>query len=110
MRTGKISRKTSETDISVEINLDGTGRYDNATGVGFFDHMLDQLARSGIAMIAISSELPEVLAISDRIVTMQEGRISGDPACVYAAAVAIEHFITILAPDGLDATIREGGH
>lgn len=45
MRTASIARKTNETDIAVEINLDGTGRYDNATGVGFFDHMLDQLAR-----------------------------------------------------------------
>ena len=48
MRTAKITRKTAETDISVEIALDGTGRYDNATGVGFFDHMLDQLARHSL--------------------------------------------------------------
>ncbi|WP_135501658.1 imidazoleglycerol-phosphate dehydratase HisB [Roseovarius aestuariivivens] len=48
MRTAKITRKTAETDISVEINLDGTGRYENATGVGFFDHMLDQLARHSL--------------------------------------------------------------
>ncbi len=45
MRKAKITRKTAETDISVEIDLDGTGACDNATGVGFFDHMLDQLAR-----------------------------------------------------------------
>jgi len=48
MRSAKITRKTSETDISVEINLDGTGTYDNQTGVGFFDHMLDQLARHAL--------------------------------------------------------------
>ncbi|MBL3568452.1 imidazoleglycerol-phosphate dehydratase [Rhodovulum sulfidophilum] len=48
MRTAKITRKTAETDISVEIDLDGTGRYDIATGVGFFDHMLDQLARHSL--------------------------------------------------------------
>jgi imidazoleglycerol-phosphate dehydratase len=48
MRSAKISRKTAETDISVEINLDGTGRYDNKTGVGFFDHMLDQLSRHAL--------------------------------------------------------------
>ncbi|MEM6595528.1 MAG: imidazoleglycerol-phosphate dehydratase HisB [Pseudomonadota bacterium] len=48
MRSAKISRKTAETDISVEIALDGTGRYDNQTGVGFFDHMLDQLARHAL--------------------------------------------------------------
>ncbi len=40
--------------------------------------LLDELAGSGIAVIAISSELPEVLAISDRIVTMREGRITGE--------------------------------
>ena len=48
MRSAKITRKTAETDISVEINLDGTGSYDNQTGVGFFDHMLDQLARHAL--------------------------------------------------------------
>lgn len=48
MRSAKITRKTSETEISVEIALDGTGQYDNATGVGFFDHMLDQLARHAL--------------------------------------------------------------
>ena len=41
-------------------------------------NLLFELARSGIAVIAISSELPEVLAISDRIVTMREGRVTGE--------------------------------
>jgi len=45
MRSAKIARKTNETDIEVEVNLDGTGTHDMRTGVGFFDHMLDQLAR-----------------------------------------------------------------
>jgi imidazoleglycerol-phosphate dehydratase len=48
MRTAKITRTTAETDISVEINLDGTGVYDNQTGVGFFNHMLDQLSRHAL--------------------------------------------------------------
>ena len=48
MRQAKISRKTAETEITVEIDLDGTGSYDNRTGVGFFDHMLDQLARHAL--------------------------------------------------------------
>lgn len=48
MRTAEITRKTAETEIDVQINLDGTGTYDNETGVGFFDHMLDQLARHSL--------------------------------------------------------------
>ncbi len=48
MRSAKITRKTVETEIIVEISLDGTGAYDNQTGIGFFDHMLDQLARHSL--------------------------------------------------------------
>lgn len=48
MRTSQITRKTAETEISVQINLDGSGVYDNQTGIGFFDHMLDQLARHSL--------------------------------------------------------------
>lgn len=56
MRTAKILRKTSETEIEVEIDLDGTGRYDMNTGVGFFDHMLDQLARHSLIDITIRAK------------------------------------------------------
>lgn len=48
MRKARITRKTAETNITVEINVDGVGRYDNQTGIGFFDHMLDQLARHSL--------------------------------------------------------------
>ena len=39
MRTASVKRKTNETDISIELNLDGTGQYEMATGIGFLDHM-----------------------------------------------------------------------
>ena len=56
MRQATISRSTAETQITVEINLDGTGAYDNNTGVGFFDHMLDQLARHSLIDMKITAK------------------------------------------------------
>ena len=46
-RTARIERKTAETDIALEINLDGQGEYEIATGIGFFDHMLTHVAKHG---------------------------------------------------------------
>ncbi len=54
MRHARITRQTAETDITVEIDLDGTGSYANDTGVGFLDHMLDQLARHALIDLTIA--------------------------------------------------------
>ena len=56
MRTASIRRKTAETAIEVDIDLDGTGRYDIKTGVGFFDHMLEQLARHSLIDMTLRAE------------------------------------------------------
>ncbi|MBL4892930.1 MAG: imidazoleglycerol-phosphate dehydratase HisB [Rhizobiaceae bacterium] len=55
-RTAKIARKTNETDISLEINLDGSGKYDIHTGIGFFDHMLEQLSRHSLIDMKIRAK------------------------------------------------------
>jgi len=56
MRSAKIKRTTNETDISVELNLDGTGKYDIKTGIGFLDHMLEQLARHSLMDIKVRAK------------------------------------------------------
>ena len=55
MRTADLHRKTNETDIKVSINIDGTGQYDIDTGIGFLDHMLEQLARHSLMDITLKA-------------------------------------------------------
>ena len=55
-RTAKIERTTKETSISVSLNLDGTGTFNVSTGVGFFDHMLEQLSRHSLIDMEIKAK------------------------------------------------------
>ena len=56
MRTATIERNTTETRIAVTVDLDGTGAYDVKTGVGFFDHMLEQLSRHSLIDLHVRTE------------------------------------------------------
>ncbi|MEM7072899.1 MAG: imidazoleglycerol-phosphate dehydratase HisB [Pseudomonadota bacterium] len=56
MRTASLTRKTSETQITASLDLDGTGKSDVATGIGFLDHMLDQLARHSLIDLCLKAE------------------------------------------------------
>ena len=56
MRTAKVNRKTKETDISCEINIDGTGQNEISTGVGFFDHMLEIFSHHSLIDLKLKAE------------------------------------------------------
>ena len=55
-RKGKVSRKTKETSINVEVNIDGKGKYQIDTGIGFLDHMLEQLSKHSLIDLKISAK------------------------------------------------------
>src|SRR5947209_14679373 len=55
-RVGRVQRTTKETSVLVEIDLDGSGKVDVSTGVGFYDHMLDQLGRHGLFDLTVKTD------------------------------------------------------
>jgi imidazoleglycerol-phosphate dehydratase len=55
-RRGSVARNTKETRISVSVDLDGTGKYDVSTGIGFLDHMLEQLSRHSLIDLTVKAE------------------------------------------------------
>ena len=56
MREAKVARKTTETDIEVSVNVDGTGKYDIETGIGFLDHMLEIFSRHGLMDLTVRAK------------------------------------------------------
>lgn len=74
-RTARVSRKTAETEIEVSIDLDGTGRFEISTGVGFFDHMLAQLSRH--SLIDMTVEARGDLHIDDHHTVEDTGIVIG---------------------------------
>ena len=82
-RTGQISRKTAETAIDVSVNLDGTGIYDVATGLGFLDHMIEQFARH--SLIDITCKVAGDLHV-DQHHTTEDSAISIGQAIAQALA------------------------
>ncbi|MCP9290736.1 imidazoleglycerol-phosphate dehydratase HisB [Gracilimonas sediminicola] len=75
-RKASLERKTNETDISININLDGTGKADISTGLNFFDHMLDQIARHGLIDLKLTCkgdlEVDEHHTIEDVAIALGE--------------------------------------
>lgn len=75
-RTAEINRKTNETDISIQLNLDGTGKGNMDTGIAFFDHMLDQIARHGQMDLSVKVtgdlEVDEHHTIEDTAIALGE--------------------------------------
>ncbi len=75
MRTASVTRTTKETDITVEVNLDGTGKADCRTGIGFLDHMLDALSRHSLIDLTVRAEGD--LHIDDHHTTEDTGIVIG---------------------------------
>lgn len=108
MRTATISRKTSETSVDVTVNLDGTGKYSVSTGIGFFDHMLEQLSRHSLIDMEVKTvgdlHIDQHHTVEDTGLAMGEaiGKALGDKAGIrrYADALSpMDETLTRVAVD-----------
>ncbi len=66
-RKAKISRRTKETSINVEVNLDGKGKYKIDTGIGFLNHMLEQLSKHSLIDLNVKAKVTHILIFIIRL-------------------------------------------
>ena len=111
-RTARIERTTKESKVVVEVDLDGSGRADVATGVGFYDHMLSSLARHSLIDLIVQTDgdthidahhtvEDTAIVLGDAIVPLDEALVqcavdvSGRPYCVHTGEPEAQAFVTI---------------
>ena len=99
-RVAKINRKTKETDISVELNLDGVGKYEIDTGIGFLDHMLTHLSKHG--KIDFSEPVPEGKSARRRVISAEREKIREWRELNLSAGQITE----CLSEDGIEISVR----
>ena len=98
-RKGKISRKTKETSISVDLNIDGKGKYKIDTGIGFLNHMLEQLSKhSSIDMNIKASNLLKYLSVLQSLAN-STAALDKLPACFSNFASSLSNKVSASAVD-----------
>lgn len=101
-RTARVERSTKETSITVEVNLDGTGKYEVSTGIGFLDHMLEQLSRHSLMDLKVQAK--GVLHIDFHHTTEDTGLAIGKAvADALGERVGIRRYGSALSP--MDETL-----
>ncbi len=109
MRTGRIERNTKETEILVEVNLDGTGAYEVSTGIGFLDHMIEQFSRH--SLIDVTLKVKGDLHIDQHHTTEDSALALGEAiAEALGDKGGIGRYGTRLFADGRDAGARRARH